>query len=249
MSELSKATVIWQALKDAAGTEPQGRGYMYMGQGHQLQGNGRKPQTGSRPACSSLVLKKGDRIAIIGLNQPEWLYAYFGAAKIGAVVVGSQCPVPGDGAGIYPQPEPDSGRAYAGRPGRYDELCRFLWLFPAQNSHGQGIHIHRRAGVFPVVIRFDELLKTEVDRAALDQAQAAVTPEDLMIIIYTSGTTGLPKGAAITHRSQLASARAQAEHTKAGPTDLTQLSLPFNHVGGITCGHSGHAAGPGHLRS
>ena len=43
-----------------------------------------------RVACGLLDqgFQKGDRIGIIGLNQPEWLYAYFAAAKIGAVVVG-----------------------------------------------------------------------------------------------------------------------------------------------------------------
>jgi fatty-acyl-CoA synthase len=83
---------------------------------------------------------------------------------------------------------------------------------------------------------FESLLNCEVDRAALDKARSAVEPEDLMIIIYTSGTTGRPKGAAITHRSQLAAARAQAEHTGISPDDLLPLALPFNHVGGISCG-------------
>ena len=35
-----------------------------------------------------LGVQKGDRIGIIGLNQPEWIYLYFAAAKIGAVIVG-----------------------------------------------------------------------------------------------------------------------------------------------------------------
>ena len=65
---------------------------------------------------------------------------------------------------------------------------------------------------------------------------AAVQPGDLVMIIYTSGTTGRPKGAGLTHRSLLASARAQQLHTRVDTGDLTQLGSPLNHVGGITCG-------------
>ncbi|ODV42964.1 hypothetical protein AWV79_21610 [Cupriavidus sp. UYMMa02A] len=41
-------------------------------------------------ACGLLDLgfSKGDRLGILGLNQPEWLLAYLAAAKIGAILVG-----------------------------------------------------------------------------------------------------------------------------------------------------------------
>ena len=56
------------------------------------------------------------------------------------------------------------------------------------------------------------------------------------MMIYTSGTTGRPKGAGLTHRSMLASSRAQAEHMRIDEHDLLPLVTPLNHVGGITCG-------------
>jgi fatty-acyl-CoA synthase len=66
--------------------------------------------------------------------------------------------------------------------------------------------------------------------------EVAVGPEDEAMVIYTSGTTGRPKGASLTHRSVLASARAQAAHMGIRADDLLTLALPLNHVGGITCG-------------
>jgi fatty-acyl-CoA synthase len=82
---------------------------------------------------------------------------------------------------------------------------------------------------------FADLMNTEVERAALDAAKAEVKPEDLVITIYTSGTTGRPKGAMISHQSQLAAARFQAEHMKMNSDDLALVALPFNRVGGINC--------------
>ena len=234
MSEISKATVIWQALKDAAGTEPQGRGYMFMGKDISYQ---EMDEASDRFAAGLLNLgfQKGDRIGIIGLNQPEWLIAYFAAAKIGAVVVGLNV--------RYREMELEyilnqSGARAVITLAALGDMMNYVEFFDSFRAKIPTVKefIFIGGPGFAGSYSFDDLLETEVDRAALDQAQSSVTPEDLMIIIYTSGTTGLPKGAAITHRSQLSSARAQAVHTKAGPTDLVQLALPFNHVGGITCG-------------
>ena len=39
-------------------------------------------------ALLNMGFSRGDKIGIIGLNQPEWLYMYFGAVKIGVVITG-----------------------------------------------------------------------------------------------------------------------------------------------------------------
>jgi acyl-CoA synthetase (AMP-forming)/AMP-acid ligase II len=84
-------------------------------------------------------------------------------------------------------------------------------------------------------LSFAELLKTKHEKTRLDEAKGTVKPDDLAVMIYTSGTTGKPKGVMITHRSILASGRAQAEHFSVTENDIVTASLPLNHVGGITC--------------
>jgi len=233
MTSISNAATIWEALKEAARTLPDRASYIYGNEEisfKDMDERSDKVATG----LLQLGIKKGDRIGIIGLNQPEWLYLYFAAAKIGAVVVGLSV-------------------RYRSSEFEYilnhSETCTLATL-PAIpdmnyveffNEFGSKIpsvkqYIFIGGQGFEGSTTMESLLDTEVDRDALEKSQAAVTPEDLMMIIYTSGTTGRPKGAAISHKSQLASARAQAEHTKISETDVVPLALPFNHVGGITCG-------------
>src|SRR6056297_1667348 len=87
MQNSPQTRLIWQALEQAAEQSPEQTAYIY--QDRQISFR-EVSESADRVACGLLNLgfEKGDRIGIIGLNQPEWLYTYFAAAKIGAVVVG-----------------------------------------------------------------------------------------------------------------------------------------------------------------
>jgi len=188
-----------------------------------------------------LGIGRGDRIGMIGPNRPEWLYTYFAAAKIGATVVALNVRYRDmeleymlnqsrtralvtitdlggfDYVGFF-----DSFRA------KVPTVTDYIFIESTTTPAGT---IEKFAGGHA----FARLMETRVDEAALAAAKASVAPDDLIIIIYTSGTTGKPKGAAISHKSQLASARAQVEHARMVPEDSMLVVLPLNHVGGITC--------------
>jgi len=233
MTSISQAPTIWEALKEAARISPEKAGCIFQSEAISFKDI---DERSDRVAAGLLQLgmQKGDRIGIIGLNQPEWVYLYFAAAKIGAVVVGlsvryrssefeyilnhSQTSVV---ATLPAIPDMNYVEFFQEFGPKIPSVKQFIFIGGA-GSEGS-----------PTV---EALLDTKVDREALDKALQAVTPDDLIMIIYTSGTTGRPKGAAISHRSQLASARAQAEHTRITENDVIPLALPFNHVGGITCG-------------
>lgn len=176
-------------------------------------------------------LGRGDRIGIILPNQIEWLLTYFAAAQIGAAVVGLNV--------RYRETELDFMLA----DGRVKAV-----LAPAQYAGFDYVDFFaRRRGQYPQLEHAWFLADTAVlpdgaDFRSLLQPGAApvpvgtASPDDLLMVIYTSGTTGRPKAAGLTHRSQLASAWAQCTHTRMAADDLLQLAMPFNHVGGITCG-------------
>lgn len=233
MQNYSNTRIIWQALEQAAEQSPEQTAYIY--QDRKISFREVSEATDSL-ACGLLQLgfEKGDRIGIIGLNQPEWLYMYFAAAKIGAVVVGLNV--------RYREAELDyiinhsQARAILTLPSLGDmDYVDFFGSFKEKIPSVRDF-IFMGSGGFEGSCNFYDLLETPVDHETLNRAKQSVSPEDLIILIYTSGTTGRPKGAAISHKSQLASARAQAEHTQVNSDDLFPLALPFNHVGGITCG-------------
>jgi acyl-CoA synthetase (AMP-forming)/AMP-acid ligase II len=240
---LCATNLIYDALFEAARPLPDGSSataYIFRGKEISFRD---VDEASDRVAAGLLALgvTRGDRIGMIGTNQPEWLYTYFAAAKIGATVVAlnvryrdveleymlnqSETKVLvtiTDLAGFDYTAFFDSFRK------KIPTVTDFIFI-PTDSTPAGAIEKFRGAHSYRA------LLETTVDEAALLAARRAVTPDDLIIIIYTSGTTGRPKGAAISHRSQLASARAQVEHARMTHEDSMLVVLPLNHVGGITC--------------
>ncbi|MFD1710239.1 AMP-binding protein [Ottowia sp. GY511] len=183
----------------------------------------------------ALGIGHGDRIGVILPNQIEWVALYFAAARIGAVVVGLSVRyrdteldfmLSDSGAKAVLAPASFAGFDYVGylhaARARMPHLQHLMFV-GAPQADGDGD------------VDFGEWMQ---DRAGETAAPSGVgpAPDDLVMVIYTSGTTGRPKAAGLTHRSQLTSASAQQAHTGMASTDLLQLALPLNHVGGITCG-------------
>jgi acyl-CoA synthetase (AMP-forming)/AMP-acid ligase II len=188
-----------------------------------------------------LGITRGDRIGMIGANQPEWLYTYFAAAKIGATIVALNVRYRDMELEYMLNQSRTRALVTITDLAGFDYVSFFEafrrqaptvtdYIFVESDSTPAGA-----IAKFPGAHSYRGLMETTVDKAALSAAETAVVPDDLIIIIYTSGTTGKPKGAAISHKSQLASARAQMEHAGMTHEDIMLVVLPLNHVGGITC--------------
>jgi fatty-acyl-CoA synthase len=167
----------------------------------------------------------GDRVAVAGLNTADWLTLFFGAVRLGAAVVTLNV--------RYRETELDhmlnqSGTRLVVTPADlagFDYRALYATLAP------------RLPGVASVV--FFDADGPDGFAALLGDADVApaaeLTPDTPAVVLYTSGTTGRPKGAVLTHGSLLASAGGQRERDATGPDDVLVATLPFNHVGGITC--------------
>ncbi len=233
MEKGSTPQVIWQALDQAANATPPQIGYVFQGKEIRFK---EMDELSDRIASALLKLgyQKGDRLGIIALTIPEWVMTYFAAAKIGVILVGLSVRYR-DSELEYMINQSEARGVVTTAAQEEMNYVTFFDSFREKIPSVQDFIFIEDEG-FEGSLSFASLLQTEVDRTALDQAKAAVQPEDLVMIIYTSGTTGRPKGAALSHKSQLASALAQADHTELTADDTSVLSLPLNHVGGITCG-------------
>ena len=196
----------------------------------------------------SLGVAKGDRVALMLPNCPQFVIAFYGALRAGAVIV----PV----NPLYTPPElrgqlADSGaetlvvlsrlypvarEALAGTAVKrvvvtnikehFPPLLR--WLFTVARERKEGHRVDLRGD--ERAVRFTDLL-----RRAERPRPVAVEPSDLAVLQYTGGTTGTPKGAMLSHRALVANVlQCRAWHRpEEGETGLAVM--PFFHVYGLTC--------------
>jgi acyl-CoA synthetase (AMP-forming)/AMP-acid ligase II len=87
-------------------------------------------------------------------------------------------------------------------------------------------------------IGFQDFIDTgrTISDAALDQAIAAVAPDDICEIIFTSGTTGKPKGVQLTHAQLMCSYWEWSGIGGLGKDDNYLVITPFSHGFGLNAG-------------
>jgi long-chain acyl-CoA synthetase len=182
----------------------------------------------------ALGVRKGDHVAIIGENQPEWLYSALGAMSAGATFVGiyttnpvTECEyvVGHAGAVVYIcEDEEQLDKALAFRQNTPKLRKMIVWDMEGLR-HFQD----------PMVMSFDDLLalgqKTaEEDSLLFERLVAGGCGEDIAGIIYTSGTTGPPKGAMLAHEGYLWMGSHTTSLIRAGRDDESISFLPLNHI-------------------
>jgi long-chain acyl-CoA synthetase len=191
---------------------------------------------------------KGDRVAVVMRNLPEWVVAFYAAAAIGAVVT----PLNAwwTGAELEYGLTDSGSKVVLVDAERYERIaphlseCRDLARVYVSRLRGDEEIAH------PLVTRLEDVIGAPNDWAGLpDQAipAADIGPEDDATIFYTSGTTGKPKGALGTQRSvntniftaAAASARTFLRKGEAppqpdpnAPQRSALISVPFFHVTG-----------------
>ena len=157
----------------------------------------------------------GDRVGLQLPNVPSFPLVYFGALRLGAVVVPMN-PLLKDREVEYHLS--DSGAKVI-----------VAWHGFAEAAQGGC----KGAGAECVMVTPGEF------EQALDAAEAVdlVTDrgdEDPAVIIYTSGTTGTPKGATLTHANLRTAAETGRDLVDAGPDSVTVATLPLFHVFGMS---------------
>jgi len=145
---------------------------------------------------------KGDRVAIIMRNIPEWAAVFMGAAVIGAIVTPLNA--------WWTGPELEYGLVDSGAKVAFVDAER-LERFSEHLAHCpelKRVYVSRCADelLHPIVHRLEDVTGKVNDWGKLPAGQlpdVTIGPDDDATILYTSGTTGKPKGALGTHRNML----------------------------------------------
>jgi long-chain acyl-CoA synthetase len=173
-------------------------------------------------------VEPGDRVGIMLPNVPYFALAYYGALRLGAVVVPMNVLLKGREVGFYLE---DSGAKVV-----------FAWYDFAQAAQTGA----DAAGTELILVKPGEfeqaVVEAEPRREVVDR-----TGDDTAVILYTSGTTGTPKGAELTHDNLRRNAEASRALFDTGPGDVVLGALPLFHSFGQTCGLNATVAGGGTL--
>ena len=195
-------------------------------------------------------VRKGDRVAIMLPNTPQFIVAFFGALRAGATVVPCNP--------LYTVPElrhqlQDSGAetlvvlsrlypvAKAAREGtqlrriyvtnikeEMPPILRTLFTVAKEKKDGHRQDFSGDAGV--------SSFRSLVKRSPATAFDPGTRKDDTAVLQYTGGTTGVSKGAMLSHRALVANmlqCRAWHVHTTDGE-GVGMAIMPFFHVYGLT---------------
>jgi long-chain acyl-CoA synthetase len=143
---------------------------------------------------------KGDRVAVIMRNLPEWPVAFFAAAICGAIVT----PLNAwwTGAELEYALGDSATKIALVDAERWSRIAEHLGKLPALER----VYVSREPDEFgdPRLVHLEDVIGDTKAWATLPEAplpEVELEPDDDGTIFYTSGTTGKPKGALGTHRS------------------------------------------------
>jgi long-chain acyl-CoA synthetase len=167
-----------------------------------------------------LGIGKGDNIAILAENRPEWGISYFTVSWIGATAV------PLDPRGSM-------------------ESHKFILSFSAAKAIF--LSASSLPNVRPML---DELegLKHMIIMETFDDIYSkyswgveteCVSDEELLELLFTSGTTGNPKGVMLTHRNVMSNVEDMYKILDLSPDERAFSVLPLHHSYECTCGFLG----------
>lgn len=184
-------------------------------------------QTANEISCAllSMGVKKGDKIATISNNRPEWNFVDMGIMQVGAIHVP-----------IYPTISEDDYQYIL----KHAEV-KYVFVAGKELIRKMG---HILSSVDNIIDAFtfthvdgykhyNEILKIgreNFNQKELDRTKREIRKDDVATIIYTSGTTGYPKGVMLSHNNILSNVKACHGIFHVNETSRGLSYLPLCHV-------------------
>ena len=177
---------------------------------------------------NALGVQKGDRVALLSENRPEWAITDFGSLKVGAVTVPMFSTLTAAQVGYILK---DSGskiicvstsrqleKVTAIRD-QVPTLEQIIVFDPIEGEPPEG------------VIQFETVCELDGQGQGIGVRNPShASEDDIATIIYTSGTTGDPKGVMLTHANFIFNLQACKSLIDVSDADVLLSFLPLSHV-------------------
>jgi long-chain acyl-CoA synthetase len=186
--------------------------------------------SGTSQALQSWGIHRGDRVAIVSENRPEWSIADFAILLLGAVAVP-----------VYATLTPEQ-TAYTLRDSGATvvfvstelQLRKIQAILPQTQIQKIVVmdHVHLSNDLTAACTLMDQFTTPGPDTLDPKIASLArsIQPDDLATIIYTSGTTGISKGAMLTHGNMASNIMCSLQDFNMRPGQISISFLPLSHV-------------------
>jgi long-chain acyl-CoA synthetase len=246
-------TTLPQLLEQTAAKLPDATALIYFGARisyRQLQDHANRLAAG----LQALGVQKGDRVALMLPNCPQFVISYFGALRAGAIVTATNAMYTAREAGhqwsdagpkvviadrrlspvvkaalshVSPAPQV----ILTGIKQYYPHPFRSFCLALDASADVSGTQA-RGPSTRTTVHGWEDLLRMARTPSPIDLA-----PSDVACLQYTGGTTGTSKGAMLTHANLVINARQATDWLTAGKNgpEVMVAALPFFHIYALTC--------------
>jgi long-subunit acyl-CoA synthetase (AMP-forming) len=165
---------------------------------------------------ATLGVRRGDRVALLLDNRPEFQIADLAVMTLGATPFS-----------LYQSLAPEQAAYVIGDAGSKLAIVQHSYLDKLEDCGLETVVV--LDGEAPGTVRWEDVEGADPD-FDVEGAWRAVQPDDLLTLIYTSGTTGPPKGVQLAHRNLLA-AVSSVEQIVRFPDGSKVISwLPAAHI-------------------
>jgi len=187
---------------------------------------------------TSIGVERGDRVAILSYNTPQWAMSDYAITSLGAVTVTVYHTL------ISPQiqyilDDSESKVIFVEDMNQAQKV--FTFLDKSKFIKNIIIMNNERADQ-DSVLTFDALIqKGEKEKESkpydFEERVATVKSDDLLTLVYTSGTTGNPKGVMLSHDNLVSNVKGVLKLIPIDENDIFLSFLPLSHVFERMAGH------------
>ena len=174
----------------------------------------------------ALGLKRGDKVATVTTNRPEWNFADMGMAMAGIVHVPIY-PTLGEDEYRYILKHAEVKMLLVGDAKLHERLLPLANLLELNLVYT--FEEVEGAKYFQLILDLGEEKRSEFENE-LEEVKKSITKDDLATLIYTSGTTGVPKGVMLTQENLVSNFVAHSRMHNLGKGHRVISFLPLCHI-------------------